>query len=146
MIRTILIALTLAFTATSFTGKKGEPFEGYAKLDDCKEEIPLYYATKKKGPLLEAAKRLQDVEIVLVTTERKALPTYKYYYLIISDAIDGQTAVLVDSKDYKSDSAQKSVLFLGYKKRKHFFYRADCFNEKLNGDSELAKKLKKGED
>lgn len=141
--RTLLIALSIAFATTSFTSKKGDPFEGYSKLEDCKEAIPLYYATNKKGPLLEAAKRLQDIEIVLVTTNKKALPSYAYYYLIFREGIDGQTAALVDSKDYKTESPEKSVLYLGYKEKKHFFYRADCFNEKLKSDAELANSLEK---
>ena len=52
---------------------------GYSQLE---EWSPLYYANKEKGPLLEAAERLQDVKIVLVTTNKKSLPTYKYYYIV----------------------------------------------------------------
>ena len=81
------------------------------------------------------------MKIVLVTTNKKSLPTYKYYYIVIVEVMDRQTAVLVDAKDYKSDEQPTSVLFMGYKEKKHFFYRADCFDQHLKSNSELAQGL-----
>ena len=90
---------------------------------------------------MEAAERLHDVKIVLVTTNKKSLPTYKYYYIVIVEVMDSQTAVLVDADDYKSGEKPGSVLVMGYKEKKHFFYRADCFDQNLKLDSELAEGL-----
>ena len=139
--RALTLSLIIGLLSSSFILEKGDPFVGYSELEACKEEIPLYYATKKEVPLLEAAKRLQDVKIVLVTTNKKSLPTYKYYYIVIVDVMDRQTDVLVDAKDYKSDEQPTSVLFMGYKEKKHFFYRADCFDQHLKSNSELAQGL-----
>ena len=137
----LTLTLIIGLFSSSFILEKGDPFVGYSQLEECREEIPLYYATKKKGPLLEAAERLQDVKIVLVTTNKKSLPTYKYYYIVIVEVMDSQTAVLVDADDYKSGEKPGSVLFMGYKEKKHFFYRADCFDQNLKLDSELAEGL-----
>ena len=48
----LTLTLIIGLFSSSFILEKGDPFVGYSQLEECREEIPLYYATKKKGPLL----------------------------------------------------------------------------------------------
>ena len=48
----LTLTLIIGLFSSSFILEKGDQFVGYYQLEECREEIPLYYATKKKGPLL----------------------------------------------------------------------------------------------
>jgi len=114
-----------------------ERFKGQTLLVDCLAEIPLSYSTADKEPFLEAVNRLDDVELVLVNAKKRKSPTYQFYYFQKTESIDGETAYLTLSQDYHKGTPHKSALFLKYKSGKHFFYRADCFREKLKENKEL---------
>lgn len=134
----ILILTLICFITLSFKSEDKEPFLGYTELTGCMENIPFYYATKKMPAFLEATEKLRDVQIVLVTVNKKNKPTYSYYYLQKYDSKYGKSAHLVPADEYNKDTALKTILFLEYKEKKHFFYRADCFNEKLAQNPALA--------
>ncbi|MDZ7847246.1 MAG: hypothetical protein U5L96_10975 [Owenweeksia sp.] len=113
-----------------------ERFKGQSLLIDCLEEIPLSYSTKDKEPFLEAVNRIGGDELVLVTVQKRDKATYQFYYFQKTESIDGETAYLVTSDDFHDDS-YTSAIYLKYKKKKHFFYRADCFRDKLKENEVL---------
>ena len=122
-------------TALAQKDKPYYPFQ--SELSECQEEIPLYYATNKKGPLLEAAKRLEGVEIVVLVKSKMAW-RFQYFYLEIYDASDGKSALLRPTRKEESYGNWK-VLFLDYKPKKHFFFRAECFDSKQKENPEFNK-------
>jgi hypothetical protein len=135
--KAFLILAIISSVIYSFKSENEEYFNGYSNLIDCKEDIPVEYSTKKKGPFLEAAERLKDVKIVLITINKKEKPSYEYYYLVTSEGTYGSNAYLTTPEDYNNESAYKSALFLKYKEKKHFFYKAECFDQKLIENPEL---------
>lgn len=138
----ITTTILLLFAWAAFKGEEKEKFIGEKNLRSCQAEIPLYYSTKRKEALVNAAKEFENIEIVLVTNEKKGLASYKYYYLESYEGTYGPSAFLVSPADHKSKSKTKTAFFLGYKPKKHTFYRADCFREKLEEITKLNETLK----
>ena len=132
----------LALVSIGSTIKEKERFAGQALLEECLEEIPFSYSTKKKGPFMEAVNRLEGLELALVTAIGK-LTTYQFYYFETFDAVDGESAYLISPEEFTGETKEHSSLFLGYKKKKHFFYRADCFRKKLAANPSLNETLQK---
>lgn len=120
-----------------------ESFTGQSKFDSCKEEIPLYYATKKKGPLLEAAARLKEIEIAYVSIGKKKKVKFDYFYLVVYDAQDGKSTFLQPSDAY-AQGAKLPALFIDYNPKKDFFFRADCFRGIYDNDTDLKALIVKG--
>ena len=137
----LLIIVLIGVTVTSFVKKEKEKFIGESKLKDCQIEVALDYSTKGQQALKESVEKYKDVEIVLVTKLKKGKASYTYYYLVGWESSNGPSAFLVKSEDYKTDSPPKTVLFLDYKPKKHTFYKASCFKEKLKGDETLKEYL-----
>ncbi|GCD80915.1 hypothetical protein [Schleiferia thermophila] len=142
MIIMFLFSIKLVFVLSTVELQDKEKFKGQSMLIECLEEIPLSYSSKNKEPFLEAVDRLDSVELVLVTVTRGA-PSYQFYYFQKTEAVDGETAYLTLSKDFHNNTPYKSALFLKYKLKKHFFYRASCFREKLDASEQLKGVLKK---
>lgn len=92
---------------------------------------------------MDAVNRLDSVELVLVTVNRRKAPTYQFYYFQKTNSIDGETAYLTSPESYHNKTPYKSALFLKFKKKKHFFYRADCFWKELEEHKELKQILKR---
>ena len=133
--------ILILFALTAFKGEK-EKFIGEQKLSSCHADIPLYYSTKGQEALVKAAKEFENVEIVLVTNEKKGLASYKFYYIESYEGTYGPSAFLVSPADHNSESKTRSEFFIDYKPKKHTFYRADCFREKLKEHEELNETLK----
>lgn len=137
----LLISTVICTILFGFAKTEKEKFYGESKLVECKAEIPLYYSTKGQKDLMKAAKEYENIEIVLISKRKKGKASYKFYYLIRDKSNYGPTAYLVDSRDFRSKTPNKKSLFLNYKPKKHFFYEAECFRDKLQSDSTLTKYL-----
>lgn len=139
---TLLISYLFIPTSVNDFQEK-ERFEGQFLLTECLEEIPVSYSTKDKEPFMEAVNRLHSVELVLVTTKWRKGLTYEFYYFEKFEAVDGESAYLVSPEEFHNETNEHSALFLKYKKKRHFFYRADCFRQKLKEHEQLKTILKK---
>lgn len=142
VILTLLISYLFIPTRVNDFQEK-ERFDGQLLLTECLEEIPVSYSTKDKEPFMEAVNRLDSVELVLVTTKKRKDPTYEFYYFDKFEAVDGESAYLVSPEEFNNQTTEHSALFLKYKKNEHFFYRADCFRQKLKEYEQLNQILKK---
>lgn len=123
---------TLLFAVISITTSFGQEkirFSGEEQLRSCEIEIPLYYATKNQPALNEAANKYKDVELVLLTLDKKKGPSYKFYYLVGFQNDFGPSAYLIESKYRNQERRPEHAWFLDYKPKKHIFYTADCFKE-----------------
>lgn len=137
----VAIGIPILIGLTALRGEK-EKFIGEQKLSSCHAEIPLYYSSKRQEELVKAAKEFENVEIVLVTNEKKGLASYKFYYIETYEGAYGTSAFLVSPEDHNSESKTRTEFFIDYKPKKHTFYQADCFREKLKEHEELNKTLK----
>jgi hypothetical protein len=129
--------VTLSILLFSFIENEKESFTGESILNECKIEIPLYYSTKAETALKTAYTKYKNVEIVLLTKEKKGNASYTYYYLVGEEGKYGFSAYLVKSSVHNSNSAQKEAFFIDYKPKKHIFYDANCFREKLKSNPQL---------
>jgi hypothetical protein len=124
-----------------FVPKEKFLFDGYNEIKGCQIDLPVSYSTSKMGPFVEKAKELENVKIAMVTLVKNKKPKIEYYYLEITEAIDGENAVFISPEDHENSNPTKSVIYMGYKKSKQFFYTADCLNEKLELNAELKDKF-----
>ncbi len=140
-LQVITITLLLITTLALKRGEK-EKFIGEEKFRSCLIDIPLYYSTKGQDALMKAAKKYKDVEIVLVTNEKKGRAYYKFYYIESYQGTYGPSAFLVSPEDHNSKSKNRVEVFINYKPKNHTFYRAQCFRDKLEEFSYLKESLK----
>lgn len=122
------ILLVLLSTLTVNLNAQNKPrFEQENDLKTCELELPLYYSTKKQPELNKAVEKYKDVELVLLTIDKKKGPTYTFYYLVGWETDYGPSAYLIEPKYIERPHGPKLTVFLDYKPKKHIFYDAKCF-------------------
>lgn len=122
----IFLLISLSFNCN---GQETRQQTWREQLKHCEVEVPLYYATKNQAKLVECAEKYKGIELILVTLDKKKRPSYHAYYLEPFESDFGPSAYLVKSEYFHQDRRPDQVIFLGYKPKKHIFYRADCFRE-----------------
>lgn len=127
MIRMNLLLILLTFFTVNLNAQDKPRFEGENDLKGCELEIPLYYSTKKQPELNKAVKKYKDVELALVTIDKKIGVTYSFYYLVGWESEYGPSAYLIEPKYIEKPHEPKILVFLNYKPKKHIFYDANCF-------------------
>ena len=122
----LLLVFLTAFSLATWAQNKLR-FEQESALKECEVEVPLYYSTRKQPDLNEAVKKYKDVELVLLTIDKKKGPSYTFYYLVGFESSFGPSAYLIESKYLEKPNGQTLWIFLDYKPKKHIFYDANCF-------------------
>ncbi|CAN0439985.1 unnamed protein product, partial [Scytosiphon promiscuus] len=89
----ILLAL-LTLLTVNLNAQKKPLFEKKSDLKDCELELPLYYSTKKQPELNKAVEKYEGEELVLLTIDKKKVPTYTFYYLVGWESEYGPSAYL----------------------------------------------------
>ena len=134
-----IFLLTLLISLTSFNNPEKEKFIGSSALKPCIAKIPLDYSTKGQNALKTATEKYKNIELTLVTIEKKGIINYEFFYIEGYQGTYGPSSYLVRSKDRDSKNSPK--LFLKFKPKKHIFYTAECFRKTLESNSNLNKTL-----
>ena len=119
-------------------------FEGAEHLDSCVVDLPLTYAKKDKDRYTQAARYLEDVELIYLTHDKKTHNTnYSRVYVVVMTSKDGGESVYIEStKDHIQMGGAKEALFPQFKASTQRFYNAECFDRKLTDHPELKARLK----
>lgn len=114
-------------------------FPGDEALNSCVVELPLTYAARDRERYIQAAKFLEDQELVLVTWDRKAgTGTYQRVFVVAETMKDGSTSVYLEhAADRMKSGGLKEALFPRIKPATQRFYNAACFDEQVAVDSAL---------
>ncbi len=134
-----IFLFTLLISLSSFNNAEKEKFLGSSVLEPCAAEIPLDYSTKGQSALKAATEKYKDIELTLVTIEKKGVIKYEFFYIEGYQGSYGPSSYLVRTKD--RDSKNSSKLFLKFKPKKHIFYAAECFRKTLESNPNLNKTL-----
>lgn len=145
-LRTSLAALTLIFFAFQGQAQSAPKplFEGAEHLDSCVVELPLTYAKKDKDRYTQAARYLEDVELIYLTHDKKTHNTnYSRVYVVVMTAKDGAESVYLEStRDHMVMGGAKQAVFPQFKPSTQRFYNAECFDRQLITHPELKDRLK----
>ena len=144
--RTILIA-TIAFTSLQpglISAQSEALFPGAEKLDTCLVELPLTYAKKDIERYTQAARYLENEELIYLTYNKKDNSvSYSRVFVVVQTANDGKDFVYVEStEDHMRMGGAKQAFFPKFTPSKERFYNATCFDAQLAQHPELAEKLK----
>lgn len=127
MIRLNLLLVLLTTLLVNLNAQDKLRFEQENDLKECELDVPLYYSTKKQPELNKAVDKYRDVELVLLTIDKKKGTTYTFYYLVGWESSYGPSAYLIEPKYLEQPNGQQIKMFIDYKPKKHIFYDANCF-------------------
>lgn len=128
----------LLFLSTGAWAQETSLFIGSEGLDSCLVELPLDYASKNEQKLEAAARKLADIELVHLTSDKRSGVTYTRVYVVVERTPAGSTFVFLESPaDHLRTSGSKTAQFIKYEPKKQRFYRASCFDAVLANDAEL---------
>ena len=108
-------------------------FAGAELLDSCVVELPLTYAKKDKEHYTQAARYLEDVELIHLKYDKKTkTASYTRVFVVVMSAKDGSEYVYVEStKDPLSMGGAKTATFPKYAPNVERYYNAACFDAQL---------------
>lgn len=137
----LLIAATFASLLAATEQDTPKPlFPGDGSLASCVVDLPLTYAPRDRERYMQAAKFLEDQELVLVTWDRKAgKGSYQRVFVMTEAMKDGTTAVYLEhAADRLKSGGMKEAWFPRIKPATQRFYDAQCFDEQVAVDSALS--------
>ncbi len=118
-------------------------FEGAEVLDSCLVELPLTYAKKDMERYTQAARYLENDELIYLTVDKKTgTATYARVYVVVEMAKDSGEFVYIESTDdhLRMGGARQATL-PKYSPSKQRFYNAACFDEHLSRHPDVKAKL-----
>jgi hypothetical protein len=132
-------ALCAFFLATAMHAQTEPLFAGAEPLDSCVVELPLTYAKKDKERYTQAARYLEDVELIHMTYDKKTkAASYTRVFVVVMTAKDGTEYVYVESaKDHLSMGGAKTATFPKFAPNTERYYNATCFDAQLAAHPEL---------
>lgn len=135
----MLLAVPCLLTCARLQAQKGSLFPGAEPLDTCGVELPLTYAAKDAERIAQAARFLEDVELVYLTFDRKAsAATYRRVYVLVEGSKDGAPIVYLESADdHLKMGGKRTAEFPKYNARTQRFYEADRFDARMEAHPEL---------
>ncbi|MEO8066656.1 MAG: hypothetical protein ABI599_03075 [Flavobacteriales bacterium] len=129
-----------AFTCAQPCQAQSKPlFEGAEVLDSCVVELPLTYAKKDKERYTQAARYLENDELIYLTYDKKShAASYARVYVVVDMAKDSSEFVYMESaKDHLVMGGAKQASFPQFKASTQRFYNAACFDKQLAAHPEL---------
>ena len=134
-----MATVALYVTTTGAYAQQPPLFPGAEVLDTCVVDLPLTYAKKDKARYTEAARRLEDVELILLIYNKKtAKASYQRVYAVVFAGKSGEEFVYVESsEDHHSMGGTKRAIFPKYAPKTSRYYDAACFDRQLAAQSEL---------
>lgn len=139
LMKNIFIIISIFLIHKSY-GQDTELFPGENKLSSCQTKISItsYYKTKDKNSYIQKLKEFKDIEIVLLTYNKKT-KTAKYtnYYIVVDEKSDHTFVYLETPEDHKKLSGKKQAFFISDNPKTERFYVFDCFLKTISDNAEL---------
>jgi hypothetical protein len=121
-------------------------FPGAEHLDSCVVELPLTYAKKDKERYTQAARFLEDVELIYLSYDKKTkAATYTRVYVITETKDGGDLVYIENAKDHLQMDGVKQAFFPKFKASSERFYNADCFDAHVGAHPGLKEVLKEAQ-
>lgn len=133
-------AVIVAFAGMAVVRAQDAPlFPGEPLLDTCRVELPLTYSKADKERYMQAARFLEDQELVYLRFDKKkGAATYTRVYVMVETSKDGSEIVYLETTDdHLRMGGAKQAFFPRYNKRTERFYQADCFDRQVAQHPEL---------
>jgi hypothetical protein len=135
-----LVMMAITCTASTDCRAQDKPlFTGAEHLDSCVVDLPLTYAKKDKERYMQAARFLEDQELIYLNYDKKeGKAFYSRVYVVVQTTKDGSEVVHLESTDdHLTMGGVKEALFPKFKASTERFYNADCFDRRLAAHPEL---------
>ena len=121
-------------------------FPGAEHLDSCVVELPLTYSKKDKERYTQAARFLEDVELIYLSYDKKSkAATYTRVYVVTGSNDGGDLVYIENAKDHLRMDGVKQAFFPEFKASTERFYNADCFDVHVVTHPELKEVLKEAQ-
>jgi hypothetical protein len=144
-IAVLLLAWHLPSTVNAQSSAK-PLFPGAEHLDSCVVELPLTYAKKDKERYTQAARFLEDVELIYLSYDKKTrTATYTRVYVITETKEGGDLVYIENAKDHLQMDGVKQAFFPKFKANTERFYNADCFDAHMAKHPELKAVVKEAQ-
>lgn len=134
-----VLAIMTVLMASTCAAQEKTLFAGEHFLDSCAVELPLTYAKKDKDRYVQAARFLDDQELVYLTYDKKlGKGLYTRVYVVVETAKDsGEFVYLETTENHLRMGGIKQAFFPKFKARTERFYNADCFDRTVLAHPEL---------
>lgn len=118
-------------------------FPGAELLDSCVVDLPLTYAKKDKERYTQAARFLEDQELVYAVRDRKThRMNCTHVFVVVETTKDGSEFVYVENAEqHLRMDGMKQAYFPQFKAATERFYSADCFERQVRSHPELKEQL-----
>ncbi len=141
----VLLHLISCFPLAIHAQTTAKPlFPGAEHLDTCVVELPLTYAKKDKERYTQAARFLEDVELIYLSYDKKSkAATYTRVYVVAESTKEGEDFVYIENaKDHLVMDGVKQAFFPRFKASTERFYNADCFDAHMAAHPDLKEVVK----
>jgi hypothetical protein len=147
MTRYITLVLLAPVLAPPLCAQDKPLFPGAEFLDSCLVELPLTYAKKDQERYMQAARYLDNEELIHLTYNKQSgTASYARVYVVVETAKDGTDLVYIETtEDHLRMGGAKQAYFPKFRPSTQRFYNADCFDRQVAAHSDLERILRKGE-
>jgi hypothetical protein len=145
----LAVLLMFAAACVSSTARAQEEplFPGADHLDTCLVDLPFSSAKKVKPEQIEAARLLEEQELVYFTFDKKKNKgLYTRVYVMIDANDDGSEYMYLEtSEDHRAKNGMKQSFMPKFSPRSERFYDAQCFDRELVAHPELKSNVAEAE-
>jgi hypothetical protein len=133
MLRVFSFMILLLGSGTLSIAQSKSLFAGEEKLSECLVELPLTYAAKDKERYTQAARLLEETELVYLKHDKKTGTTsYSRVFVVVEQSKDGTDLVYVESSDdHLRMGGSRQAMFPKFRPATERFYNAACFDQKI---------------
>lgn len=140
--RTALLVLLLS-AAMAANAQRKPLFPGADKLESCTVDLPLTYAKKDKERCVQAARFLEDQELIYAIRDKATgRMNCTRVFVVVDKAADGGEYVYVEEAAQRMrPDGLKQAWFPKFKPATERFYNATCFDAQVVAHPELKEQL-----
>lgn len=140
--RVPLLLLLITMAAVAHAQRK-PLFPGAHKLEACTVDLPLTYAKKDKERCVQAARFLEDQELVYAIRDKATgRMNCTRVFVVVEKAADGGEYVYVEEAAQRMrPDGLKQAWFPKFKPASERFYNATCFDAQMAAHPELKEQL-----
>ena len=140
--RTALLVFLLTTSMVAHAQRK-PLFPGAEKLESCTVDLPLTYAKKDKERCVQAARFLEDQELIYAIRDKATgRMNCTRVFVVVDKAADGGEYVYVEEAVQRMrPDGLKQAWFPKFKPASERFYNATCFDAQVAAHPELKEVL-----
>lgn len=139
----IALLVFLLTTAMAAHAQRKPLFAGADKLEACTVDLPLTYAKKDKERCVQAARFLEDQELIYAIRDKATgRMNCTRVFVVVEKAADGGEYVYVEEGAQRMrPDGLKQAWFPKFKPASERFYNATCFDAQVEAHPELKEVL-----